>query len=267
MPRYLFCCKWCSTWILNTRLLAAENTDIPSYIYTQTFSSYSCCIRRFFYLSQPVVPHRAPSTCTASKPLTLSCSKAKNNRKNASTLAVTRSTRTDRVMSAHYKHQLQIRDNIWPPTACKVIEFTFPAKAFIILYSLQGVSCFLQGQREKWDEAELSVGALPVPTPAMLHGPGRQSCPAEVAFKLAANNRLYSFIFFCCRPNIKCHFHANFQAWTQAFVFQRTLGKTSAFCTDGCSQDWGRIPLQLMRSGFTPYEIIPFVILLNRKRL
>lgn len=103
----------------------------------------------------------------------------------------------------------------------------------------------------------------------------RQQCCMDQAGKAAQLRLLLSslqitgfiLLFFCCRPNIKCHFHANFQAWTQAFVFQRTLGKTSAFCTDGCSQDWGRIPLQLMRSGFTPYEIIPFVILLNRKRL
>lgn len=72
---------------------------------------------------------------------------------------------------------------------------------------------------------------------------------------LLTSLQITGFIFiylFCCRPNIKCHFHANCQAWTRGFVCQRTLRrKTSAFCTDGCSQDRGRIPLQLTRGGFT----------------
>lgn len=53
-----------------------------------------------------------------------------------------------------------------------------PSKSFHHPYPLQGASRFLQGQREKWDEAELSMGALPVPTPATLHGPGQAELPS-----------------------------------------------------------------------------------------
>lgn len=121
--------------------------------------------------------------------------------------------------------------------------------------------------------AELPVGALPVPTAGETAAcssfalqtwascdPGGQSCPTEDACNLTENNRLFS-----CWPNIKCHFHANFQAWTQAFVFQRMLQKASVFCTDGYSQDLENNPPELMQVDFTPYEMSVSVILLNIK--
>lgn len=131
-------------------------------------------------------------------------------------------------------------------------------------------------RRAAWDTlptAELPAGALPVPTAGEAAAcsdfalktwascdPGGQSCPTKVAFNLPENTRLSS-----CWPNIKCHFHANFQAWTQAFVFQRMLQKASAFCTDGYSQDLENNPPELMKVDFNRYEVILSVILLNIK--
>lgn len=123
--------------------------------------------------------------------------------------------------------------------------------------------------------AELPVGMLPVPTASEIIAcssfalktwascdPWSQSCPTEVPFNLTENNRLFS-----CWPNIKCHFHANFRAWTQAFVFQRMLQKASAFCTDECSQDLENNPPELTEVDFAPYEITMTVIFVDYKRL
>lgn len=142
------------------------------------------------------------------------------------------------------------------------------------LCSLERASCFWKGTWKKQDgrraaqdtltTAELPAGTLPVPTAGesaarrgsalgtwALGDPVGQSCP---------KNRLCS-----SWTNIKCHFHANFQAWTQVFVFQGMVQKASAFCTDGYSQDLENNPPELMRLDFLPYEIIVSVILLNIK--
>lgn len=121
--------------------------------------------------------------------------------------------------------------------------------------------------------AELPAGMLPVPTAGETaarsssalgtrarQDPAGQSCPTEVPFNLTENNRPCS-----SWPNVKCHFHAYFQAWTRVFVFQGMLQKASAFCTDGYSQDLENNPPELMRLDFPPYEIIISVILLNIK--
>lgn len=81
--------------------------------------------------------------------------------------------------------------------------------------------------------AELPVGALPVPTaskPAACSSfalktwascdPGDQSYPTEVPFNLTENNRLFS-----CWLNIKCHFHANFQAQHKHLFFRECSRK------------------------------------------
>lgn len=160
---------------------------------------------------------------------------------------------------------------------------SFSASFFILCTLWKGLLASLKGMWTKQDgrraardtlpTAELPVGVLPVPTAGETAAcssfalktwascdPGGQSCPTEVPFNLTENNRLFS-----CWPNIKCHFHANFQAWTQAFVFQRMLQKASAFCTDGYSQDLENNPPEMMKVDFTPYEIIISVILLNIK--
>lgn len=49
------------------------------------------------------------------------------------------------------------------------------------------------------------------------------------------------------------------------FVFQGTLQKASAFCTDGYSQDLENNHPELMRLDSPPYEIIISVIFLNIK--
>lgn len=121
--------------------------------------------------------------------------------------------------------------------------------------------------------AELPAGMLPVPTAGETaarssstlgtrarRDPAGQSGPTEVPFNLTENNRPCS-----SWPNVKCHFHAYFQAWTRVFVFQGMLQKASAFCTDGYSQDLENNPPELMRLDFPPYEIIISVILLNIK--
>lgn len=91
-------------------------------------------------------------------------------------------------------------------------------------------------------------------------GPWGQSCPTKGPLSPTENNSLCS-----SWPNIKCHFHTNFQAWTQVFVFQGMLQKAFAFCTDGYSQDLENNPPELMRLDFPPYEIIISVIFLNIK--
>lgn len=150
-------------------------------------------------------------------------------------------------------------------------------------HSLERASRFWKGTWKKRDgrraaqdtlpTAELPAGTLPVLTAGETaarsgsalgtgarRDPAGQSCPTEVPFNLTENNRPCS-----SWPNVKCHFHANFQAWTQVFVFQGMLRKASAFCTDGYSQDLENNPPELMRLDFPPYEIIISVILLNIK--
>lgn len=162
-------------------------------------------------------------------------------------------------------------------------QLTFSASPFTLCTPWKGL---LASPKDTWRKqdgrraaqdtmptAELPVGMLPVPTASETIAcssfalktwascdPWSQSCPTEVPFNLAENNRLFS-----CWPNIKCHFHANFQAWTQAFVFQRMLQKASAFCTDGCSQDLENNPPELRKVDFAPYELMMTVILLNIK--
>lgn len=124
--------------------------------------------------------------------------------------------------------------------------------------------CPLQSSQQEC--CQFSRPARPLPRSGSALGtwarrdPAGQSCPTEVPFNLTENNRPCS-----SWPNVKCHFHANFQAWTQVFVFQGMLQKASAFCTDGYSQDLENNPPELMRLDFPPYEIIISVILLNIK--
>lgn len=109
-------------------------------------------------------------------------------------------------------------------------QFMFSASLFTLCTPWKGLLASLKGTWRKQDGrraaqdtlpiAELPVGALPVPTACETTAcsgfalktwascnPGGQSCPTEDACNLTENNRLFS-----CWPNIKCHFHANFQA-------------------------------------------------------
>lgn len=102
---------------------------------------------------------------------------------------------TDWATSAHYKHWLQIRDNIWPPTACKAIELTFPARAFITLIPCKGLLASSKGRGRSGTRPSCPWEHCQFPRQQRCTDPGRQSCPAEVAFNLTANNRLYFYLF------------------------------------------------------------------------
>lgn len=123
-----------------------------------------------------------------------------------------------------------------------------PAKGFLLLEGHVEEAAQRRAAQDTLPTAELPAGTLPVPTAGTgTWAPQGQSCPTQGPLSPTANNSLCS-----SRPNSKCHFHTNFQAWAQVFVFQGTLQKAFAFCTDGDSQDLENNPAELMRLDFPP---------------